>query len=111
MNNAIFRFQQPKNEPVLGYAPGSNERKELEKELKRQYESTIEIPLIIGGKEVKTGKIGEVVMPTEHGHVLATYHQCTSKEVKAAIDAALDARKEWAATPWEDRASIILRAA
>ena len=50
-------------------------------------------------------------MPTEHGHVLATYHQCTSKEVKAAIDAALDARKEWATTPWEDRASIILRAA
>ena len=61
MNNAIFRFQQPKNEPVLGYAPGSNERRELERELKRQYESTIEIPLIIGGKEVKTGKIGEVV--------------------------------------------------
>ena len=85
MNNAIFRFQQPKNEPVSGYAPGSVERRELERELKRQYESTIEIPLIIGGKEVKTGKIGEVVMPTEHGHVLATYHQCTSKEVKAGI--------------------------
>ena len=111
MNNAIFRFQQPQNEPVLGYAPGSTERKELEKELKRQYNTTIEIPLVIGGKEVKTGKLGKVVMPTEHGHVLATYHQCTAKEVKAAVDAALSARKEWAATPWEDRASIILRAA
>ena len=111
MNNAIFRFQAPKNETVLGYAPHSTERKELEKELKRQYNTTIEIPLIIGGKEVKTGKLGKVVMPTEHGHVLATYHQCTAKEVKAAVDAALSARKEWAATPWEDRASIILRAA
>ena len=111
MNNAIFRFQAPKNETVLGYAPGSTERKELEKELKRQYNTTIEIPLIIGGKEVKTGKLGKVVMPTEHGHVLAIYHQCTAKEVKAAVDAALSARKEWAATPWEDRASIILRAA
>jgi 1-pyrroline-5-carboxylate dehydrogenase len=111
MNNAIFRFQAPKNETVLGYAPNSTERKELEKELKRQYNTTIEIPLIIGGKEVKTGKLGKVVMPTEHGHVLATYHQCTAKEVKAAVDAALSARKEWAATPWEDRASIILRAA
>ena len=97
MNNAIFRFQQPQNEPVLGYAPGSTERKELEKELKRQYNTTIEIPLVIGGKEVKTGKLGKVVMPTEHGHVLATYHQCTAKEVKAAVDAALSARKEWAA--------------
>ena len=111
MNNAIFRFQPPKNETVLGYAPNSTERKELEKELKRQYNTTIEIPLVIGGKEVKTGKLGKVVMPTEHGHVLATYHQCTAKEVKAAVDAALSARKEWAATPWEDRASIILRAA
>ena len=111
MNNAIFRFQPPKNETVLGYAPNSTERKELEKELKRQYNTTIEIPLVIGGKEVKTGKLGKVVMPTEHGHVLANYHQCTAKEVKAAVDAALSARKEWAATPWEDRASIILRAA
>lgn len=110
MNNAIFRFPTPKNEPVLGYAPKSVERQELERELTRQYETEIEIPLIIGGKEVRTGKIGKVVMPTEHKHVLATYHQCTEKEVKMAIDAALKARNVWADMPWEDRASIILRA-
>lgn len=110
MNNAIFRFPTPKNEPVLGYAPKSVERQELERELTRQYETEIEIPLIIGGKEVRTGKIGKVVMPTEHKHVLATYHQCTEKEVKMAIDAALKARNAWADMPWEDRASIILRA-
>ncbi len=111
MNNSIFRFNTPKNETVLGYAPNSNERRELEKELKRQYETEVEIPLIIGGKEIRTGNIGKVVMPTEHNHTLATYHQCTEKEVEMAIDSAMKARKEWAAMPWEDRASIILRAA
>lgn len=111
MNNALFQFNVPENEPVFGYAPGSDEKKLLEKELERQYSAQIEIPLIIGGKEVKTGKIGKIVMPTEHSHILATYHQCTEKEVNMAIDAALKARKEWAEMPYVDRASIILRAA
>ncbi|MDR3326940.1 MAG: L-glutamate gamma-semialdehyde dehydrogenase [Prevotellaceae bacterium] len=111
MNNALFQFSVPKNEPILGYAPNSEERTLLENELHRQYNTQIEIPLIIGGKEVKTGKMGKVVMPTEHSHVLATYHQCTEKEVKMAIDAAMEARKQWAEMPWVDRCSIIIRAA
>ncbi|MCL1969838.1 MAG: 1-pyrroline-5-carboxylate dehydrogenase, partial [Bacteroidetes bacterium] len=75
MNNAIFGFREPKNEPVKAYAPGSEERRLLKEELERQANMQVEIPLIIGGKEIKTGKIGKVVMPTDHNHVLATYHQ------------------------------------
>ena len=110
MNNAIFNFREPQNEPVKSYAPGSEERRLLQAELERQFNTQIEIPLIIGGKKIKTGKIGKVVMPTDHQHVLATYHQCTEKEVRMAIDAAMEARKTWSNLPWEERCSIILRA-
>ncbi|MDR0368131.1 MAG: L-glutamate gamma-semialdehyde dehydrogenase, partial [Bacteroidales bacterium] len=110
MNNAIFNIREPKNEPVKSYAPGTEERRLLQEELERQYNTQIEIPLIIGGKKIKTGKTGKVVMPTEHKHVLATYHQCTEKEVRMAIDAAMKAKKAWSDLPWEERASIILRA-
>ncbi|MDL2309252.1 L-glutamate gamma-semialdehyde dehydrogenase [Bacteroidales bacterium OttesenSCG-928-B11] len=111
MNNAIFQFREPKNEPVNSYAPGTPERKLLQEELERQYKKTIEIPLIIGGKEVKTGKMGQVVMPTEHGHVLANYHKVTEKEVQMAIDAAMKAKKEWEDTPWVERCSIMMKIA
>jgi 1-pyrroline-5-carboxylate dehydrogenase len=67
--------------------------------------------LIIGGKEVKTGKMGKVVMPTEHGHVLANYHQVTEKEVQMAIDAAMKAKKQWENTPWIERCSIMMKIA
>ena len=111
MNNAIFQFKEPKNEPVYAYAPGSQERKLLQEELKKQYENVIEIPLIIGGKPVLTGKMGKVVMPTEHGHVLANYHMVTEKEVKMAIDAAMKAKKQWENTSWIERCSIMMKAA
>ena len=111
MNNSLFKFAVPKNEPVLGYAPESKERKLLAQEIERQYNMQVEIPLIIGGKEIRTGKIGTVVMPTEHSHVLATYHQCTEKEVHMAIDAAMAAHKAWSQLGWEERCSIMLRAA
>ncbi len=111
MNNAIFNIREPQNEPVKSYAPNTEERRLLQEELDRQFNTQIEIPLIIGGKKIKTGKIGKVVMPTNHQHVLATYHQCTEKEVRMAIDAAMKAKQAWSDLPWEERASIILRAA
>ena len=111
MNNANFIFREPQNEPVYSYAPGTPERKLLQEELDRQYNQVIEIPLIIGGKEVKTGKMGKVVMPTEHKHVLANYHKVGKKEVQMAIDAAMAARKDWESMPWIHRASIMMKAA
>ncbi|HPT53133.1 MAG TPA: L-glutamate gamma-semialdehyde dehydrogenase [Bacteroidales bacterium] len=111
MNNSNFIFREPKNEPIYAYAPGSPERKLLQDELERQYNQTIEIPIIIGGKEVKTGNMGKVTMPTEHGHVLATYHKVGEKEVKMAIEAAMSAKKQWENMPWIERCSLMMRVA
>jgi len=111
MNNAIYDFREPVNEPVLSYLPGSSERVLIEKELEEQYNNKIDIPLIIGGKEVRTGKTMKVVMPSEHGHVLATCHLATEKEVKAAIKAAIEAREDWGTLSWMERAAIMIRAA
>ena len=111
MNNSIYLFPKPENEPVLGYAPGSPERTALRKALDELYNTVTEIPAIIGGKEVRTKNMGEVVMPTENHHVLARYHKVGEKEVKAAIAAAMKAQREWADTPWIDRASVMLKIA
>lgn len=111
MNNAIYSIHRPENEPVQGYAAGSRERAELEKELNRLSSTTVEIPLIINGKPVSTGKTGKVVMPHDHGHVLATYHLAGEKETADAIAAALRAREEWLTLSWVERASIMLKAA
>ena len=111
MNNSIFMFPKPENEPVKGYAPGSPERKEIRKALDELYNKVTEIPAIIGGKEVKTRNMGEIVMPTENKHVLARYHKVGEKEVKAAIAAAMKAHKEWSETPWLDRASVMMKIA
>lgn len=111
MNNAIYNFKEPKNEPVLSYLSGSLERNLLEAELNEQSGKVIEIPLIIGGKEIRTGKTGKIFMPSDHQHVLATYHIATEKEVNLAIKAALDAKCEWMTLSWLERASIMLKAA
>ncbi|NTW31651.1 MAG: L-glutamate gamma-semialdehyde dehydrogenase [Bacteroidetes bacterium] len=111
MNNAIFNFEDPKNEVVLNYKPESNERFNLIKELEKQSKQQIEIPLIIGGKEIRTGKTGKVVMPHDHKHVLATYHLATEKEVKLAIDEAMKALKIWSNLSWVVRSSILVKAA
>lgn len=111
MNNAIFKFDLPANEPIFQYAPGSPEREALTKELERQSNLQIEIPLIIGGKEVKTGNTAKVVMPHNHQHVLATYHLASEKEVAMAIEASLKAKEEWMTMSWVERAAICLKAA
>jgi len=111
MNNAIYNFREPKNEPVLSYGPGSQERQLLEEELKSQKNQIIDIPLIIGGREIRTGKTGKVVMPSDHKHVLATYHMATEKEVALAINAALDAKCEWMTLSWMERAAVMAKAA
>ena len=111
MNNAIYNFREPKNEPVLSYKPGSQERILLEEELKVQKTQIVEIPLIIGGKEIRTGKTGKVMMPSDHHHILATYNMATEKEVSLAINAALDAKCEWMNLAWMERAAIMAKAA
>ena len=111
MNNAIFNFQLPQNEAMLDYKKGSSERNQLELELQKQMGSQVEIPLIIGGKEVRTNQTGEVRMPHRHSHVLATYHKATEKEAGMAIAAALEAHNVWSNLSWTVRASILLKAA
>lgn len=111
MNNAIFTFDSPQNEPILQYGPGSKERDSIQAELKRLSSETIEIPLIIGGKEVRTGTTGNVVMPHNHSHILATYHQAGEKEIGLATEAALKAKSMWENISWIERSSIMLRVA
>ena len=111
MNNAIYNFPLPQNEAILGYKKGSPERILLEKELTRQLQEPIEIPLIIGGNEIRTRQTGEVRMPHKHSHILATYYKASAKEADAAIEAALAAHKIWADLSWTVRASILLKAA
>lgn len=109
--NSIPRVPLPINEPVRGYAPGSPERAELKAALKVMSSEEIEIPLIIGGREVRTGNTDVQVMPHKHGHVLARYHKAGEAEVRQAVEAALEAQREWANWPWEDRLAVFLRAA
>jgi 1-pyrroline-5-carboxylate dehydrogenase len=107
----IRRVPAPVNEPNKTYAPGSPERAELKARLKSMAGEKIEIPIIIGGREIRTGKLEKTVMPHDHGHVLAEYHAAGPEHVEQAIAAAAKARREWAAWPWEDRAAVLLRAA
>ncbi len=111
MNNAVFNFEYPKNEPVKTYSPGTNERKSLHVELDNFSNSVIDIPLIIGGKEVRTGNIEKVVMPHDHSHILAHYHKASPVEVQMAIDAAMKAHKEWESVSWVERLSVTLKIA
>ncbi len=110
-NNAVIKVPAPVNEPVYAYAPGSPERAGLKQALEETAAQKIEIPLIIGGREVRTGRLGKVVMPHDHGHVLAEYHQAGPEEVKLAIAASQEAQEVWQQMRWEERAAIFLKAA
>ncbi len=111
MTHGVFHIPTPVNEPVRGYLPGSAERESLTRELEAQASAAIEVPLIIGGEEVRTGDTETVVMPHDHGHVLCTFHKAGPKEAQAAVDAASAAKAAWADMPWEERAAVFLRAA
>ena len=111
MANAVFAPPAPVNETVRSYAPGSPERASLQERLEAMRGERIEIPLIIGGEEVRTGDTAEVVCPHDHGHVLATVYQAGEAEVARAVEAAAAAWREWSETAWEDRAAVFLKAA
>jgi 1-pyrroline-5-carboxylate dehydrogenase len=109
--NSVPNVPLPINEPVLSYAPGTPERAALKTELERMAAEHVEIPILIGGREIRTGQTAEAVMPHAHGHVLATYHRAGDDEIRLAIDAAREAQRDWAGWAWEDRLAVFLRAA
>jgi 1-pyrroline-5-carboxylate dehydrogenase len=112
MPNAIYNVPLPKNEPVTSYAPNTPERERLLETYKRmRSQDPIDVPMYIGGKEVRTDNKKVMSPPHDHKHVLGHYNQGDASHVNQAIDAALAARKEWAALPWEHRAAIFLKAA
>jgi len=111
MANGIVRVPEPVNEPIGSFAPGSAEKASLKKKLDEMLAEQIEIPVIIGGKEIRTGKTTEAVCPHDHSHVLATVHQAGEKEVARAVEAAQKAWAEWSAMDWEARAAVFLKAA
>ena len=111
MSNAIYQVPVPHNEPVLDYAPGRPERRTLAGVIHKLSSQEIEIPLIIGGEEVRTGITAPVVMPHDHHHVLGSYHKAGQAEVLRAIEAANAAWHDWGRMPWEARAAVFLKAA
>ena len=103
--SGVRRVPPPVNEPVRAYAPGSPEKRELKARLAQMAGERIEIPLIIGGREVRSGDRAQSVMPHDHRHVLADWHRASREHVAQAIDAARAAHREWSNWPWEDRAA------
>ena len=110
MTHGTFHSPAPVNEPVRAYAPGSPERESIQAELDRQLAEEVEVPLVIAGEEVRTGKTAKMVCPHDHGHSLGTFHLAGPDEIHRAIDAATNARRAWDGLPWQERASVFLRA-
>jgi len=108
--HAIFRPPEPHNEPVRSYAPGTPERDGLRRRLAELQSQQLDIPLLIGAEEVRTGDTFDAVEPHNRHHVLATVHKGGAAEVERAVAAAVDAWHDWSRTPWEERAAVLLRA-
>jgi len=111
MFNGIYHVPQPVNEPVLNYAPQSRERAQISITLKEMLGQQVEVPMYIGGKEVRNGQVKNMVCPHDHTHVLGQYHAGDESAVHQAIDAANTAKKEWAEMPWDARSIVFLKAA
>jgi len=111
MFNGIFHIPQPANEPCLQYSPGSGERVELKARLKEMLGGQVEVPMIIGGKEVQSGNLADIRCPHDHRHVLGRYHQADASFVTKAVDAAEKTKSQWGQMPWESRAVVLLKAA
>ncbi|MBS1586794.1 MAG: L-glutamate gamma-semialdehyde dehydrogenase [Bacteroidetes bacterium] len=111
MHNGYYHFAEPKNETVLSYAPGSPERKGLQKAIADLKNEIRDIPMYIGGKEVRSNDKKEIRPPHEIGHLLGHFHASDASHINMAIDAAMEARQRWAETSWEQRAGIFLKAA
>jgi 1-pyrroline-5-carboxylate dehydrogenase len=111
MNNLHPAIPPPLNEPIKAFRAGSPERASLKETLQQMRSTEIEVPAFIGGEEVRTGRTTDLVIPHEHTHKLGTLHLCGEAEVKRAIDASLEARRDWARMHWTDRAAIFLKAA
>lgn len=111
MFNGIFHIPQPINEPCLQYSPNSPERAELSARLLEMLNEQVEVPMIIGGKELRNGKLSDIRCPHDHQHLLGRYHQADAEFAIKAVDAAEKAKKEWGQMPWESRAVVLLKAA
>lgn len=111
MNNAIYKFQKPTSEPIYSYSPYSEETTKIKAAINKMSSEVVDIPIIIGGKELKTGVTANIAMPHNHAHSLGRYHIASEYEINMAIDAALQARKRWAEMPWVERASVMMKAA
>ncbi|MCB9013040.1 MAG: L-glutamate gamma-semialdehyde dehydrogenase [Bacteroidales bacterium] len=111
MSTGFFKVPVAENEPIVNYAPGTIERSRLKQVIKEIWSTEVEIPMIIGGKEVRSGNKIAIKPPHDHKHILGYYHRGDASHVQMAIKAALNAKKAWAELPWENRASVFLRAA
>ncbi|MEG2103307.1 MAG: aldehyde dehydrogenase family protein, partial [Flavobacterium sp.] len=111
MPKGIYNVPKPLNEVVKSYAPGSKEREEVLATFKKMYNEVVDVPLYIGGQEIRTGKTKTINPPFNHKHVVGHYHEATKEHVEKAISTALEAKRKWVNLSWEHRASIFLKAA